>query len=190
MFWLILGIFMWSVVHLFPSVMPAKRNQLVAQYGNTYQAIYAIKILVALALMVIGWRMAVPTQLYNPPVWGRHLTMLFVLVAVILFGAAHTNSRIKQFVRHPMLTGVAVWALGHLLANGDSRSVVLFAGLLIWSVLNQITINRRDGAWIKPEVAPMNKELILLAISLVVYVVLMFLHPYFTGMPVIMHSPV
>ncbi len=188
MFWLVLGVFMWSLVHLFPSIMPAKRSALVAQYGNTYQAIYALKILVALGLIVIGWRLAMPMQIYTPPVWGRHLTMLLILIAVILFAASHLPSRIKQFVRHPMLTGTAVWAVGHLLANGDSRSLVLFGGMLVWSILNQITINRREGAWVKPAVGSLGKEVILLVASIVVYVVLMFLHPYFTGIPVIMQA--
>lgn len=184
---LILGVLIWSIVHLFPSMMPAQRNALYAQYGKTYEGIYALKIVIALIFIVIGWRMAMPTQIYNPPVWGRHITMLLVLVAIILFAAAKGNSRIRQYIRHPMLTGVAVWAVGHLLANGDSRSVVLFGGLLIWSIVNQFTINRRDGAWVKPAVGTMKGEVIMLVASVVVYGVLLFLHPYFTGMPVIVH---
>lgn len=186
MFWLMVGVLLWSLVHLFPSVMPAKRNELYAKNRKMYEGIYSVVIFVSLAIIVLGWRSAVPVQLYNPPVWGRHVTMLLVLIAVILFASGHMPSRIRQWVRHPMLMGVAFWAVGHLFANGDSRSVVLFGGMLIWSIINQITINKRDGAWVKPAVVgPISKEVILVAASLVVYVVLMFLHPYFTGMPVI-----
>lgn len=187
MFWLMLGVLMWAVVHLFPSVMPAKRNELRAQCGKKYEGVFALKLLIALALIVIGWHLAVPTPIYTPPVWGQHVTMLLVLIAVILFAAAHTKSRIRQYVRHPMLEGVAIWAVGHLFANGDSRSLVLFGGMLIWSLVNQFTINQRDGTWVKPEAGSMSREAMLLIASIVIYGVLMFLHPYFTGVPVIMH---
>lgn len=183
MVWLVLGVFMWSVVHLFPSVLPAKRMELMARYGKVYEGIFALKILIALALIIIGWRLALPTQLYTPPVWGRHATMLLVLIAVILFAAAQGKSRLRQYVLHPMLEGVAIWSVGHLLANGDSRSVVLFGGLLVWSLLNQFTINRRDGVWVKPEVGSIGREVVVIVVSLVVYLALMFLHPYFTGRP-------
>lgn len=189
MFWLILGVLIWSGVHLFPALMPAKRKEIYAKYGSKYEGVYSAILFVSLAIIVLGWRAAEPTQIYNSPVWGRHVTMLFVLIAIILFASAHMPSRIRQFVRHPMLTGMAFWAVGHLLANGDSRSVVLFGGMLIWSVVNQMAINRRDGAWVnKPAVGPISKEVILVVASVVVYGVLMFLHPYFTGVPVITHN--
>ncbi|MEZ5535979.1 MAG: NnrU family protein [Thiolinea sp.] len=188
MFWLILGVLLWSLVHLFPAVMADKRNELNSSLGNKYQGGFALLIVLSLILIIAGWRSAVPEQIYNPPAIGRHVNMLFMLLAVILFGASHGKSRIKQYVRHPMLTGVHLWALGHLLANGDSRSVVLFGGMLIWSAVSIVLINKRDGEWQKPaETANMAGEIKLVGISVVVYIVLVFLHPYFAGMPVVAH---
>jgi uncharacterized membrane protein len=186
MFWLILGVLLWSLVHLFPSVMADKRNELMNKHGNKYQGGFALLILFSLILIVVGWRGSVPEALYTPPAIGRHVNMLFMLIAVILFGASHGNSRIKQYVRHPMLVGVHLWALGHLLANGEIRSVVLFGGMLIWSLVSIILINKRDGEWQKPAASTgMAGEIKLIGISVVVYIVLVFLHPYFAGMPVI-----
>ena len=44
--------------------------------------------------------------------------------------------------------------MSHLLANGDGRSIVLFGGLGLWAVVAIVAINRRDGAWQKPEPQP------------------------------------
>ncbi len=186
MFWLFLGVLIWSVAHLFPSVLPDMRKELIEKLEEKkYMGIFAGVIVLSLILIVIGWRSSAVEILYNPPALGRDLNMLFMLVAIALFGSSHGNSRIKQYVRHPMLTGMHIWALGHLLANGETRSVLLFGGMLIWSTLSIYFINKRDGAWEKPaEIAPMDKEIKLAAISVVVYLVLVLLHPYFTGMPV------
>jgi len=85
-----------------------------------------------------------------------------------------------------MLTGVAVWGIGHLLANGDIRSVILFGGMTIWAIVSMITISRNEGAWVKPaEVAGVKREGILLGITVVVYLVLFVSHRWFAGMPIV-----
>lgn len=186
MIWLIAGVMLWSIVHWFPSLMPTQRTALITKWGKAYEGLFSLIIIIALLLIVLGWRSMTPEQLYNPPTWGRHLNMLLMLFALILLGAGHMKSRITQYIRHPMLTAVTIWAVGHLLANGDSRSVILFGGFLIWSVVSQILINRREGAWVKPtNRQPLSRELMLLVASLVLYAILLFLHPYFAGVPVI-----
>lgn len=189
MLWLlILGVLMWSSVHLFPSLMPTKRAELINWLGNKYQGIFTLKILISLLLIVIGWRNTVPEPVYDPPSFGRHITMLLMLFSIMLFAAANMKSWLKQKIRHPMLTGVIVWGIAHLLANGDIRSVVLFGGMTLWALLSIFLINKRDGAWEKPAIeATRADNLKLLAGSVVVYLVLIFLHPYFAGMSLIPH---
>jgi hypothetical protein len=80
---------------------------------------------------------------------------------------------------------VAIWAFAHLMMNGDSRSVVLFGTMLVWAVLSIMLINRRDGDRIKPEVPGWGREIRGFVISLVVFVVFVFLHRYITGVPII-----
>lgn len=186
MFWLFLGVLIWTLAHLFPCLMADKRNELNSSLGKKYQGGFALLIVFSLILIVIGWRSTPVEILYNPPSIGRHLNMLFMLVAIILLGSSHGKSKIRQYVRHPMLLGVHIWALGHLLANGETRSVVLFGGMLIWTILSFIFINKRDGEWVKPtETGGMAGEIKLVGISIVVYLVLMMAHPYFAGMPVV-----
>jgi len=102
---------------------------------------------------------------------------------VFLFGAARRKSAVKQFIRHPQLTGLLLWSVAHLLANGEQRSLVLFGGLGIWALLEMVLISRRDGEWVKEEAPPMSRDLISAVIAVVVTVVLIYLHPYFTGVP-------
>ena len=183
MVWLVLGVVLWSVVHLYPSVAASHRNKLSASMGNAYQGIFALLIVGSIVLMVFGWKNTIPTQIYTPPSWGRHLTMLLILITIILFGAANVKTRIREWIRHPMLTGMLVWSIGHLLANGDSRSVVLFGGLGLWAIVSQLTINKREGTWVKPtDSKGLETEVILIFVSLVLYGGLLFLHPYFSGM--------
>jgi uncharacterized membrane protein len=102
-------------------------------------------------------------------------------ISIFLFGAAQRKSAVKRFIRHPQLTGLLLWSLAHLLANGEQRSLVLFGGLGVWALLEMVLISRRDGEWVKEESPPMSRDLIGAVIAAVLMVVLIFLHPYFTG---------
>jgi uncharacterized membrane protein len=176
---------LWFVVHLLPSAAPALRQKLVGGMGeNTYKGVAAVLLLCALALIVFGWRGSVASHLYALPGFTRHLGMLLVLIAFIVFGTTSYPSRIKQYVRHPQLTGVSIWALAHLMMNLDTRSIVLFSSMLVWAILSIVLINRRDGEWVKPSIPGWATEIKGLIISLVVFVVVVVIHPYITGMPI------
>ena len=183
---LVAGLVLWFVVHTLPSAAPALRQNLIARMGeNPYKGLFSLLSLGALALIVFGWRGTEPSFLYQLPPFTRHLGMLLVLIAFIVFGTTSYPSRIRQYVRHPQLTGVTIWAFAHLVMNGDNRSVVLFGVMLAWAILSIILINRRDGEWEKPPVPGWAREARGLAISLVVFVVFLFLHRWITGVPIV-----
>jgi uncharacterized membrane protein len=48
-----------------------------------------------------------------------------------------------RITRHPFLWGVAIWAAGHLLVNGDAASMVLFATLLLLALLGTASIDAK-----------------------------------------------
>jgi len=147
---LILGVLLWSAAHLSKAAAPGVRAGLIERLGEgPYKGLFALTIVASLVLIVVGWRSTLPSALWHPPAAMRHVTMLLMPFAVILFVSARAPTDIKQFIRHPQLTGVKLWAVAHLLSNGELRSVVLFGGLLAWAVLEVIFINRRDGAWVK-----------------------------------------
>ena len=184
MIFLILGVLIWAGVHLVPSLGAGLRAACIERIGEgPYKGSFALALVGAIALMVLGWRSADPVGIYAPPAWGDVLANIAMFVALVSFIGSNVPTNLKRFVRHPQLAGVAVWALGHLLANGDQRSLVLFGGLGLWAVVEMASINRRDGAWQKPEPLPLTVELKPLIGGIIAYVVFAFAHPYIAGVP-------
>lgn len=147
---LIAGLLLWSATHFIRSLVPHWRAQMIARFGEkTYKGAFSLFILVALVLMVMGWRTTSAEPLYTPAAFTRHLTALLMVFAAILFFSGRAPTRIKRFLRHPQLTGVFLWAIAHLLANGEVRSVLLFGGMALWAFVQIGLINRREGAWVK-----------------------------------------
>ncbi|MBT5006433.1 MAG: NnrU family protein [Halieaceae bacterium] len=184
---LIAGVLLWSLVHFIPSVGHSFKQSLTGKLGEDgYKGVFSLLLVAALLMMVFGWRsIDQPGFLYALPLWTRHMGMLLVVIAFILFVAAGVPTRIKQIVRHPQLTGVAIWAAAHLMMNGDSRSLVLFGGLGTWAILEMVLINRRDGEWVKADVPAMGQEVKILIISLVAVTIAIFAHPWLAGVAII-----
>ena len=184
---LIAGVLIWSVVHLMKSVTPGLRSAIIAKTGaGPHQGIVALLLVGALALMIFGWRSITPEFVYDAPSWGRHLNMLLMLIAVWLFGASNMQSRIKRIIAHPMLTGMLIWAAGHLLANGDNRSLVLFGGLGLWALISLFTVSRRDGhKTVLVEPVGWGKEILGVVIAVIIYAVLFGAHRWFAGVALV-----
>ena len=182
MIWLCIGVLLFILVHLVPCMARGFRDSLIQRVGDQpYRGIFSVFLLVAIVLMVVGWRSATPEFVYMPPSWSNPATSVLMLISVMLFGAAQQPTRIKRYVRHPQLTGMAVWSVSHLLSNGDSRSLVLFGGLGLWALLQMILISNREGTWVKPYGPALSVEVRGIVISAVVFFVLVYLHPYFAG---------
>ena len=185
--YLMAGVLVWSAVHLMKSVTPGLRRSIIASVGDgAHKGMVALALVVALALMIFGWRNpGEVSAVYDPPAWGRHLNMLTMFFAILLFGASHSKSHLARWIRHPMLTGMALWAGGHLLANGDSRSVVLFGGLGLWALVSIVTISMVEGRWERPaRTVGWGREIVGVLIAIVIYAVLLFAHPWFAGVAV------
>lgn len=185
---LILGLLIWIGVHLFPALAPDARKALSTKMGEMpYQGVFSLCILAAVALIVIGWRNSVTWSVYEPiPTLGA-ISILLVVVGFVLMAAANfPNTRIKRFIRHPQLTGVLLWAIAHLFSNGDSRSILLFSALAIWSLVSMITINRRDGMWQKPQTyMPLPMEAVSVSIGVVLALVMAWFHEYLSGVSLV-----
>ncbi|MBI2993046.1 MAG: NnrU family protein [Gammaproteobacteria bacterium] len=179
---LIAGLLLWTALHLYPSLAPEARTRLVSRLGlGPYKGMFALVIVAALVLIVFGWRAVQPAQIYTPPAWGRYAAFLLVLPTFILFVAAKRRTNIKRVLRHPQLTGLVLWSIGHLLANGDHRSLLLFVWLAVWAGMEMLTINRRAGPWVKPDPVPASNDAIVLVGGIVLFVVFFFAHPYLSG---------
>jgi uncharacterized membrane protein len=180
---LLLGVILWTVVHLFKAAAPARRATLAARLGEgPVKGATALLLVLAIVLMAQGYGPAATAGFaYIPPDWGWHLNNLLMVFSMILLGAGHMKSNIRRFVRHPMLTAAVVWAIGHLAANGDWRSIVLFGGLGLWAILAMVFINRRDGAFVAPPESPRSKDFMAIGGGVVVYVAVALIHWFVFG---------
>jgi uncharacterized membrane protein len=179
---LICGILLWSIVHLLPCAAPGVRAGLIAKLGEgPFKGMFALSILASVLLMVFGWRAAPQYVVYVADEWAQPVAMFTMLLAFILMAMSAMPTNVKQILRHPQLMGMLLWSYGHLLANGDNLSILLFGGLGVWAALAIVLINIRDGDWQKPEPVPALADLKPVAIGVVIYAVLVFAHPYLSG---------
>lgn len=153
---LILGLVLFLGVHSVRIVADDWRTRQIAQRGEgVWKGAYALLSLVGFVLIVWGYGQArlAPVVLWTPWVGGRHLASLLTLIAFVLLAAAYVpGNAIKARLKHPMVLGVKVWALAHLLANHTLADAVLFGAFLVWAVLDFRSARRRAA----PAVAPVS----------------------------------
>ena len=183
---LLIGLLLWSVVHLIPAAAVDVKQGWVCKLGeNGYAASFSMIVICSLVLIVLGWRGTTPVPVYDSIELLRPLTGLLMLLAIFLFVASSHPTRVKRLIRHPQMTGVILWSAAHLLQSGDTRSILLFGWLAAWAILEIIFCNRRDGEWVKADSPNVAVEIRYLVIGLVVFTIFLFAHPLVSGVSVI-----
>ena len=180
---LILGLLLWSGTHFLKRLAPAARASMQDKMGDGSKGVIAVLMVISIVLMVIGYRGA-DTAVF----WGRSPAMtginnLLMIVAVALFGVNSSKSRFRGKLRHGMLSGVVVWAVAHLLVNGDVASIVLFGGLAAWAVAQMIILNRTTEPEPPFEDGTMAGDIKLLVITLVLYAIISGVHTWLGYLP-------
>ncbi len=172
---LILGILLWVAAHYFKRLAPDLR----ANMGNAGKGVVALAIVGGLILMIIGYRSADFINIWYPPAFLTHVNNLLMLLAVWVYGSSAAKGA-KAWpaykTRHPQLMAVKIWALAHLLVNGDLASIILFASMLAWAVGEVIMINRAEPEWTAPSPAGRKTYIRLAVISIVMLVVISGIH--------------
>ncbi|SMX47272.1 NnrU family protein [Maliponia aquimaris] len=169
---LILGVALWWAAHFFKRIAPGIREPM----GDKGKGPVALALALSVVLMIFGYRMADGAFF-----WGRSpatvgIMNLLVLAAIYLMSPAAKKGKLLAGMRHPMLTGFALWALAHLLVNGDVPSFVLFGGLALWALAEIVVINRAEPNWTPRTPGPIAKDGIFMAASLVLLVVIGYVH--------------
>lgn len=181
---LIGGLLLFTAVHLFPAACPGPRKQLVDKLGsNPYRGLFTLVIVASLAIIVFGWKATPPVNLYAALLHSGPIMSAFVFVAFVLFVASQSKTNIRRFVRHPQMTAVLFWSAAHLLANGETRSVLLFGGLGLWAIVEIVLCNRRDGTWQKPAPVAKSLDAVTLAIAAVGFALIWYFHQAIFGVP-------
>ena len=166
------------------------RTQLIARHGEgVYKIAYAVVSAIGLALIVWGFAMYRATgwiDVWTPPAFMKHISIGLMLFAVIMLVSAYIRGRIYTTLKHPMLAAVKLWAVAHLLSNGDLGSIILFGSFLAWAVVDRISLKRRVDAGGPPiPVGGLGNDAIAVAVGIVAYLALGYaFHPVVIGVPV------
>ena len=185
---LVVGIVLFLGVHLIRVVAPGFRQSMVDRLGRgPWAGIYSVASIVSLIVLIYGFGAArqETTVLYTPPVWTAHIAILLMLLAMIcLVASLLPAGNIAVRTKHPMVLSVKIWAFAHLLANGDSAGVLLFAAFLAWGVIMRISLKRRERAGeltLRPFVAS-KYDLYAVVIGVVAWVLILWkLHEWIIG---------
>lgn len=175
---IITGLLIWTAAHLLRSYTPGFRQSLQEKFGNGAKGIIAVIILTSLALMIFGYRLADPVSLWTPPIWLRIVNNVLMFLALYMYFTTATRPGTAFFfgnLRNPQLTGFKVWAVAHLLVNGDLASIVLFGGLFTWAVI-QLTVSNRVVSLVDRNTAPISSPWIHLIMVIAIYIGIALAH--------------
>ena len=186
-----------------------------------YLVAYSLLALVAFAWLISAYNRADFVLLWSPSPWQAWLPLIIMPIALLLLvgglttpnptvaGKAFVDKKIDppkgmlRITRHPTMWAFALWALSHLIANGDLASLVLFGTIAalaligtvlidarykdrlndIWQSFSEQTSNLPFAAIIKGRQAFDVSEIgwWRVALALGLYVVLLLIHPWLFG---------
>lgn len=205
--WIIyaLAIFLFFLTHSIP-VRPANKARIVNRVGGRgFTLGYSALSIAALSIVIIAANRAPIVQLWPWAPWQNHVTLLAMAVATVIaalaiarpnplsFGGRNNHlfdpqsPGIVGWIHHPLLVALLLWALGHLVPNGNLAHVILFGNFAGFSVLGMRIIDRRQKRILGAEewqrlsttarhIRSSLNGLFRLAIGGTVYVLLIVLH--------------
>jgi uncharacterized membrane protein len=198
------------------------RAELIARVGErSYRLLYSLLAIVALAWLITAWRAAPLVPLWTAGAGLRHAALTLMPIAFLLVVCAITAPNptvigqrpdpdtaapatgIIRVTRHPFMWGVGLWALLHLLVNGDQASFLFFGSFVVlalggtflidarrtregapgWGVFLQATSNLPFAAIAQRRQRFVPREIGLwrVALALALYVLFLWLHPWLFG---------
>jgi uncharacterized membrane protein len=185
---LVLGVVIWSLVHFMPAIAVDLRTSLVSSFGvAVYKILFALVSIASLMFIIVGWKAASVQGLFVAPAWGAYVTVFLTFLGFVLIFAPYLENSFSRIIRHPQLAAVVLWGVGHVFYNGEARSVVLFAGLAGWALVQMILINRRDGAWNKPEPASISSNIRLILTGVGFFALFLYTHGWLFGVGPVPH---
>ena len=172
---LIVGLCLFIGIHAVPAV-PALRASLAARVGErNYKVLFSVVAAVGLVAMILGYRDAPTDQIFTPSDTARSLLPVAMAIAFVLVAASQLPSHIRGLLRHPMLTGVLIWAGLHFLANGDLASNILFGVLALWADFAVISAEQR-GKRPGPARPGMRADAIAVVTGLAAFALVLYFH--------------
>ena len=180
MWLLILGFVLFLGAHLSPGVL-GLRTTLVNGLGEKrFLGLYIATSVTGMVCIIVGKAIAPFVNVWFPPLWAPKVTLVFVAVGFILLAALLLPTNIRRLTRHPMLWGITSWSAGHLLANGDLASMILFGGFAGYSLISIGSLTRR-GAQKSATTYAWWQDTSALAAALGAFAIVLWAHPTLFG---------
>jgi uncharacterized membrane protein len=173
---------LFGIIHVNPAV-PAWKAHAVRTFGKAYGPIYGVLTLVLFAAVIWAFRQAEVVPVYDPPSWGRHANFAMTLLAFLCIGIFAFRGSWRNSLKYPMAIAVSLWSFGHLLANGDQRSLLMFGGLAVIAILFAVLKNA-NGLFVPSEVRQ-GHNLISLLGGVALYGIAAQLHHVVAGVPLV-----
>lgn len=201
----IIATLVFFLTHSIP-VRPANKARVVAQFGARGFSIgYSALSIAALSFVIYAAGRAPIVELWPWAPWQNHVTLLAMALSIAIaalaiarpnplsFGGRNNHTfdphaaGIVGWTHHPLLVALLIWALGHLLPNGNLAHVILFGIFAGFSVLGMRIIDRRQKRILgvekwqrlsstKRHIRLSANGLVRLAIGAGVYALLILLH--------------
>ena len=204
---LVAGLALFAFFHILAGITEA-RQKLIAIFGPMgYRAFQSLIATLALVLIVLGYMDAPLEAVYDPPAWGRLAPVVLMPFALIFLAGSSPLFSLKRYHRHPMLLGIFLFGAAHLVANGDRASVYLFGTFGVYALVAMWLGDRKQKmadpeayatlaartslipflAVLQGRAEPDNlpRTLKAIVIGFLLYGLLVFAHPHFTGVTVI-----
>ena len=205
------------------------RGALRDQLGERgFIAVYSLTSLVVFAWFVAAYATAPTIGLWPRQRWTALVPVSVMPLAAILLVAGYSTRNptavgmersaraddpapgILSVTRHPVMWAIGLWALSHLIANGDLSSLLFFGALAALALGGTVLIDRKKqlalgSNW--PRLAQVTSNLPFVALlagrtklrwreigvlrvaaGLLLYAVLYLAHPIITGLPIMVPS--
>ncbi|TNJ47671.1 NnrU family protein [Phaeobacter sp. B1627] len=169
---LIFGIVLWWAAHLFKRLAPGPR----AALGARGKGLVALALVASVVLMIFGFRGADYIHVWAPPAPMVHLNNTLMVLALFFTSPGPRKGALFYKMRHPQLFGFSIWAVAHLLVNGDLASVLLFGSMLLWAGVEVAMINKAEPEWTPGPRGTVAKGLMFLVISVLLVGVIGYIH--------------
>lgn len=182
----IIGIIIFLGSHSVRIFADPWRTSMIEKLGEKkWKGLYTLISLFGLILLIIGYSQARQNtvMIWQPPVFLTHLAVLLNLFTFILLtSSARNNNAIHLKLKHPMILGVKVWAIAHLLANGSLIDLILFGSFLVWAVLDFRSARNRPSSSENSQVVSLRATLSSIFLGVVLWLVFILgLHQWLIG---------
>jgi len=172
---LILGLIIFLGIHTVRIAAPEYRTRFIATRGDSaWKGLYSIASIVGFVLIIWGYGIARQTApvLYVTNYNMVHVTATLMLIAFVVLASFHMPAgKIRATLKHPMLVAIKIWAVAHLLVNGDLASIILFGSFLVWAVADRISEKRRFRAGLtkNPVFVSYRYDVIAIVVGVILY---------------------